>query len=64
MPMINADDGCPIHVQVEGRDVIPSPEPAPAEPASLLDALQASLDATTKERPAAAKRRPARRASA
>ena len=23
MPMINADDGCPIHVEVEGRDGAP-----------------------------------------
>ena len=47
-----------VEAKVEGRDVTPSPEPAPAEPASLLDALQASLDAATKGRgPAPAKRR-------
>jgi DNA end-binding protein Ku len=53
-----------VEAKVEGRDVTPSPEPAPAEPASLLDALQASLDAATKKRPAPAKRAAGRRASA
>jgi len=53
-----------VEAKVEGRDVTPAPEPAPAEPASLLDALQASLDAATKERPAPAKRPARRRASA
>ena len=42
-----------VEAKVEGRDVTPAPEPARREPASLLDALQASLDATTKDRPAA-----------
>jgi len=48
-----------IAAKVEGREVTPPPEPAAeAEPASLLDALQASLDAATKGRgPAPAKRR-------
>jgi DNA end-binding protein Ku len=53
-----------VEAKVEGREVTTSPEPAPAEPASLLDALQASLDAATKERPAPAKRPARRRASA
>jgi DNA end-binding protein Ku len=53
-----------VEAKVEGRDVTAPPEPAPAEPASLLDALQASLDAATKERPAPAKRPAGRRASA
>jgi DNA end-binding protein Ku len=53
-----------VEAKVEGRDVTPSPEPAPAEPASLLDALQASLDAPTNKRPATAKRAAGRRASA
>ncbi|MDX6334453.1 MAG: end-binding protein Ku [Streptosporangiaceae bacterium] len=48
-----------VAAKVEGREVAPPPEPsAEAEPASLLDALQASLDAATKGRgPAPAKRR-------
>ncbi len=48
-----------IAAKVEGREVTPPPEPvAEEEPASLLDALQASLDAATKGRgPAPAKRR-------
>lgn len=53
-----------VEAKVEGREVTPPSGPAAeAEPASLLDALQASLDAATKGRgPAApAKRRPAAR---
>jgi DNA end-binding protein Ku len=44
----------------------PEPEERPAaEPVSLLDALQASLDAAGKDRPAGARKRPPRkRASA
>lgn len=58
-----------VAARVEGREVTPSPEPAAdEEPASLLDALQASLDAATKGRgPAPAKRqtgRAGRKASA
>jgi DNA end-binding protein Ku len=58
-----------VAARVEGREVTPSPEPAAdEEPASLLDALQASLDAATKGRgPAPAKRqtgRTGRKASA
>ncbi len=58
-----------VAAKVEGREVTPSPEPAAdEEPASLLDALQASLDAATKGRgPAPAKRqtgRTGRKASA
>ncbi len=51
-----------VEAKVEGREVTPAAEPAAeAEPASLLDALQASLDAATRDRaPAAAKRRPGR----
>ncbi len=40
-----------VEAKVEGREVTAPPEPAPAEPASLLDALQASLDAATREPP-------------
>lgn len=48
-----------IAAKVEGREVTPPPEPAAEEePASLLDALQASLDAAARGRgPAPAKRR-------
>jgi DNA end-binding protein Ku len=48
-----------IEAKIEGREVSPPPEPAAEEePASLLDALQASLDANTRGRgPAPAKRR-------
>jgi DNA end-binding protein Ku len=58
-----------IEAKVEGREVTPAPEPAAEEePASLLDALQASLDAATKGRgPAPAKHqtgRAGRKASA
>ena len=53
-----------VEAKVEGREVTAAPEPAPAEPASLLDALQASLDAASKNRPAPAKRRAGRKASA
>jgi non-homologous end joining protein Ku len=58
-----------VAARVEGREVTPSPEPAAdEEPASLLDALQASLDAASKGRgPAPAKRqtgRAGRKASA
>jgi DNA end-binding protein Ku len=58
-----------VAAKVEGREVTPSPEPAAdEEPASLLDALQASLDAASKGRgPAPAKRqtgRAGRKASA
>ena len=51
-----------VEAKVEGREVTPAAEPAAeAEPASLLDALQASLDAATRDRaPAPAKRRPGR----
>ncbi len=49
-----------IEARVEVHEVAPPPEPAAEEePASLLDALQASLDAATRGRgPAPAKRRP------
>ena len=40
-----------VEAKVEGREVTTSPEPAPAEPASLLDALQASLDAADQGAP-------------
>jgi DNA end-binding protein Ku len=48
-----------IEAKVEGHEVAPPPEPAAEEePASLLDALQASLDAANRGRgPAPAKRR-------
>jgi len=48
-----------VEAKVEGRDVTEPAEPAAAaEPASLLDALQASLDAASRDRgPAPAKRR-------
>jgi DNA end-binding protein Ku len=48
-----------IAAKIEGREVTPPPEPtAEEEPASLLDALQASLDAASRGRgPAPAKRR-------
>jgi DNA end-binding protein Ku len=51
-----------VEAKVEGRDVTPPAEPAAeAEPASLLDALQASLDAAARDRaPAPDKRRPGR----
>jgi DNA end-binding protein Ku len=55
-----------VEAKVEGREVIPASEPAASEePASLLDALQASLAAATRDRPPApAKRRAGRKASA
>jgi DNA end-binding protein Ku len=48
-----------ITAKVEGREVTPTAEPAAEEePVSLLDALQASLDAASRDRgPARAKRR-------
>jgi DNA end-binding protein Ku len=48
-----------IEAKVKGHEVAPPPEPAAEEePASLLDALQASLDAASRDRgPAPAKRR-------
>lgn len=48
-----------VEAKIEGRDVTEPAEPAAeAEPASLLDALQASLDAASRDRgPAPAKRR-------
>jgi DNA end-binding protein Ku len=55
-----------VEAKVEGREVIPASGPAASEePASLLDALQASLAAATRDRPPApAKRRAGRKASA
>ena len=55
-----------VEAKAEGRDVTaPSGPAAPEEPASLLDALQASLDAATRNRgPAPARRRAGRKASA
>jgi DNA end-binding protein Ku len=55
-----------VEAKAEGREVtVPAGPAAPAEPASLLDALQASLDAATRDRgPAPAKRRAGRKASA
>ena len=55
-----------VEAKAEGRDVTaPSGPAAPEEPASLLDALQASLDAATRNRgPAPARRRTGRKASA
>jgi DNA end-binding protein Ku len=55
-----------VAAKAEGREVTqPAEAAAPAEPASLLDALQASLDAATRgRRPAPAKRRAGRKASA
>lgn len=55
-----------VEAKAEGRAVTePAGPAAPEEPASLLDALQASLDAATRDRgPAPARRQAGRRASA
>ena len=55
-----------VEAKAEGREVsAPAGPAAPEEPASLLDALQASLDAATRDRgPAPARRQAGRKASA
>ena len=54
-----------VEAKAEGRDVsAPAGPPAPDHPASLMDALQASLDAATRNRAAPARRPAGRKASA
>jgi DNA end-binding protein Ku len=50
-----------VAAKAEGHAAPAAAEPAPAEPISLLDALQASLDAANRGRPAAARTRAASR---